>query len=130
MDEKRRMLLSAGLTAGAIAEVLRSGNADQRFLDGLALMLDPGGKKPLYRLHLARGNAHRPKGATFDEIALGSAMLALDDLPRGHAKGPLADLLREFGVSMRTAEGAKARERERREIWKWMQERESASAKN
>lgn len=119
-----KMLHSSGLTEKSIADVLRSGQADQNFLNGLAMLLDPGIKKPLYRLHLQKARAHRPKGATYDENALIEELRALDcsQLSRGEKKAARMDILNRYRISDRTARLALQEADKFDQIWEWMKE--------
>lgn len=119
-----KMLHSSGLTEKSIAEVLRSGQADQHFLNGLAMLLDPGIKKPLYRLHLQKARAHRPKGATYDENALVDELRELDrsQLSRGEKKAVRVDILNRYGISDRTARLALQEADKFDQIWERMKE--------
>lgn len=103
------MLLSKGLTEKALADVLRSGRADQSFLNGLAMLLDPlPGKVPRYRLQIKNGAEGREKGPTFDVNALVAALRDLEARePNKSKRKPLrAEILERFGVSERTASAA------------------------
>ena len=119
-----KMLHSSGLTEKSIADVLRSGQADQNFLNGLAMLLDPGIKKPLYRLHLQKARAHRPKGATYDENALVDELRKLDrsQLSRGEKKAARMDILNRYRISDRTARLALQEADKFDQIWEWMKE--------
>lgn len=122
------MLISQGLTEKKLADYLRSGKADQRFLNILAMILDPPpNKKPLYRLHLQKARAHRPKGATYDEAALVSDLRELEQsqLNRGEKKAARIDVLARYGVSDRTARLAMQEANNQDQIWEWMQSREA-----
>lgn len=122
--ENLRMFHAPGLTEAALAKVLRSGEADQLFLNGIAMLLDPGIKKPLYRLHLQKARAHRPKGATYDENALVEDLRALDCSPlsRGEKKAARMDILNRYGISDRTARLALQEADKFDQIWERMKE--------
>lgn len=120
MDNPSWMLLTPGLTEKKIADHLRSGKADQAFLDGIAFILDhPPHKKPRYRLKLVSGQAHRPRGATYDEAALVEDLRALEasSKTRGEKKRERMDVLEKHGVSERTARAATKTADEMDAIW-------------
>ena len=109
MQPEFLMLVSKGLTAKALADVLRSGCADQRFLNGLAMMLDPPpGKCPLYRLQIKLAAAERPKGTVTDKAGLVAELRALDARePNRNKRKPLREkILQDFKVSETTARNA------------------------
>lgn len=126
------LLFRRGLTEKKIAEVLRSGKADQAFLDGLAMLLDPyPGKRPLYKLALKMRARHRPKGKTFDENALVDALCELKgkNLSRGEEKRQRSLIRDRFGVSARTAENALRAAEEADELWEWLEKLEPMRAR-
>lgn len=125
MADNYLMLIGHELTEAAIARVLRSGSADQRFLDGLAMLLDPPpGKKPRYSLRLSFKAASRPRGAKIDEAALVAELraLAASLLSRGKKKQKRAEILERLKVSSGTATAALRRAKKREAIWAWMLE--------
>lgn len=123
--ELRWMLTTQGLTEKKLADYLRSGQADQGFLNGLAMSLDPpANKKPLYRLYIQRAQAHRPRGATYDENALVEDLRALEcsQLSRGERKAARMDILNRYGISDRTARLALQEADKQDQIWERMKE--------
>lgn len=56
----RIMFHKPGLTEQMIADALRS-NPSPKFCQNLAMLLDPGRKKPMYRLKLSRRGRGAPK---------------------------------------------------------------------
>lgn len=126
MIDPRYMLIARGLTEKRLADYLRSGNVDQAFLDMLAMLLDPPGKGPLYRLQIVNGSASRPKGATYDEGALVDELRALEakGLTRGEKKSARMDILARFGISERTARAAVREADEMDALWELVKARQ------
>lgn len=119
------MLNTHGLTEKKLADYLRSGQADQGFLNGLAMSLDPpANKKPLYRLYIQRAQAHRPKGTTFDENALVKELRELErsQLKRGEKKAARMDILNRYKISDRTARLALQEAEKFDQLWERMKE--------
>lgn len=118
------ILMRGDLTEKVIAEVLRSGRADQQFLDVLAMMLDPPtGKKPKYRLELRYARSARPKSKTFDEAALVAELRELKarGLKRGEQKRQRALIETKHGIKRRTAQEAAARAGAADRLWSWVE---------
>ncbi len=114
------ILMRGDLTEKVIAEVLRSGRADQQFLDVLAMMLDPPtGKKPKYRLKLRYARSARPKGKTYDEAALVAELRELKarGLSRGEEKRQRGLIEAKYGIKPRTAQEAMARAEADDRLW-------------
>lgn len=131
-----RMFHAPGLTEAELAKVLRSGEADQLFLNAIAMLLDPGNREPVYRLQLVRTKSHRPHGATYDTKALVADLRALEceSLSRGKKKGRRMDILSKYGVSDRTARDALREADEAAEIFnllkKWEAEDLEKNSRN
>lgn len=117
------LLHSSGLTEKKLADFLRSGKADQNFLNGLAVCLDPSPTQiPVYRLTLKYNKSQRPRGKTFDEDALVKAWREMEDssLSRGEKKRQKHLILERFGVSERTAQIAVREAIEFEELSEWL----------